>query len=260
MDHKLDECVSKLNKIPGYRQQFQKVFGTDVTTDGHRQGDRRLRADDPLGQRSLRPLQGRRQDGPSATRPAGHEDLLRQGALLRLPHRRRSFSDHSFHNIGVGMEQAKPDLGRYEVTKVARRQGVVQDADAPRNRPHAPYMHDGSIKTLGEVVDHYDKGGTHQSAARRRDLPAQAHAEEKADLVTFLKEGLSQPGLSRHCPTQTALVARNGCANSRSDHDTAHHLREPMTRMNRLDSLDALAWLACAWLGLAHRFAEDAKV
>src|SRR6478609_12190390 len=31
MDHKLDDCVNKLNKIPGYRQQFRKVFGTDVT-------------------------------------------------------------------------------------------------------------------------------------------------------------------------------------------------------------------------------------
>src|SRR6478672_1521315 len=31
MDHKLEECVAKLNKIPGYKQQFQKVFGTDVT-------------------------------------------------------------------------------------------------------------------------------------------------------------------------------------------------------------------------------------
>ena len=33
MDHKLDECVTKLNKIPGYRQQFRKVFGTDVTSE-----------------------------------------------------------------------------------------------------------------------------------------------------------------------------------------------------------------------------------
>src|SRR5438876_3963113 len=33
MDHKIDECVNKLNKIPGYRQQFRKVFGTDVTSE-----------------------------------------------------------------------------------------------------------------------------------------------------------------------------------------------------------------------------------
>src|SRR5262245_17656490 len=34
MDHKLEECVLKLNKVPGYKEQFQKVFGTDVTPDG----------------------------------------------------------------------------------------------------------------------------------------------------------------------------------------------------------------------------------
>src|SRR6476469_300431 len=33
MDHKLDDCVAKLNKIPGYKQQFQKVFGTEVTPE-----------------------------------------------------------------------------------------------------------------------------------------------------------------------------------------------------------------------------------
>src|SRR5688500_17803488 len=34
MDLTLDEAVAKLNKIEGYREQFQKVFGTDVTSDG----------------------------------------------------------------------------------------------------------------------------------------------------------------------------------------------------------------------------------
>src|SRR3954464_10526439 len=33
MDHKLEECVTKLNKIKGYRDQFQKVFGSEVTSE-----------------------------------------------------------------------------------------------------------------------------------------------------------------------------------------------------------------------------------
>src|SRR5262245_52984365 len=33
MDHKLEDCVAKLNKIPGYRDQFRKIFGTDVTPE-----------------------------------------------------------------------------------------------------------------------------------------------------------------------------------------------------------------------------------
>src|SRR5205814_5647011 len=33
MDHKLEDCVVKLNKVKGYREQFQKVFGTDVTPE-----------------------------------------------------------------------------------------------------------------------------------------------------------------------------------------------------------------------------------
>src|SRR5262245_57600130 len=33
MDHKLEDCVVKLNKVKGYREQFQKVFGTEVTPE-----------------------------------------------------------------------------------------------------------------------------------------------------------------------------------------------------------------------------------
>ena len=48
-------------------------------------------------------------------------------------------------------------------------------------------MHDGSLKTLEEVVEHYNKGGTKNEHLDRRIKPLNLSAQEKGDLVAFLK-------------------------------------------------------------------------
>jgi len=52
-------------------------------------------------------------------------------------------------------------------------------------------MHDGSMKTLEEVVDHYDKGGIANPQLDEEVFPLKLTAAEKADLITFMKEGLA---------------------------------------------------------------------
>jgi len=51
----------------------------------------------------------------------------------------------------------------------------------------APYMHDGSLKTLMEVIDYYDKGGTPNPHLSSDMRPLQLTEQEKADLVEFMK-------------------------------------------------------------------------
>ena len=53
--------------------------------------------------------------------------------------------------------------------------------------------YDGSIKTLEEVVDHYDKGGIANPQLDEEIFALKLTSDEKADLITFLKEGLSSP-------------------------------------------------------------------
>jgi cytochrome c peroxidase len=55
----------------------------------------------------------------------------------------------------------------------------------------APYMHDGSMKTLEEVVEHYDKGGVKNPQLDEDILPLKLTAPQKRDLVAFLREGLT---------------------------------------------------------------------
>ena len=57
----------------------------------------------------------------------------------------------------------------------------------------APYMHDGRFKTLEEVVDFYTKGGIKNPQLDEELYPLKLSDQDKADLVVFLKEGLSSP-------------------------------------------------------------------
>ena len=49
-----------------------------------------------------------------------------------------------------------------------------------------PYMHDGSLTTLAQVVDHYDGGGVDRPSRSDLMKPLGLTAQEKADLVAFL--------------------------------------------------------------------------
>ena len=101
------------------------------------------------------------------------------------------FSDQAFHNIGVGMDQPKPDLGRMEVSKQLGDRGSFKTPQLRDVARSAPYMHDGSLKTLEEVVEHYNKGGIANPQLDEEMYPLNLSAAEKADLVTFMKEGLA---------------------------------------------------------------------
>ena len=54
-----------------------------------------------------------------------------------------------------------------------------------------PYMHDGSQKTLMEVVEWYDKGGHPNPWLSDKMKPLKLTDQEKADLVAFMVEGLT---------------------------------------------------------------------
>ncbi len=71
------------------------------------------------------------------------------------------FTDNQFHNIGVGVDEQGEliDLGRYKVTKNEADRGAFKTPSLRNIALTVPYMHDGSLKTLKEVVDFYIGGG-----------------------------------------------------------------------------------------------------
>jgi cytochrome c peroxidase len=95
------------------------------------------------------------------------------------------FTDDSFHDIGL----AGADRGRgavlpeIEVSQFAFKTPTLRNVDR-----RAPYMHDGSVSTLEEVIDLYDRGGhVGRSSLSREIRPLKLTAQEKGDLLAFLR-------------------------------------------------------------------------
>jgi cytochrome c peroxidase len=101
-------------------------------------------------------------------------------------HKGPNFSDEKFSNIGVGMDKANPDPGRFATTK---KQGDLGRFKTPTLRElahRAPYLHDGSAKTLSEVLDIYAKGGLPNPHLDTRLAPFYLDEETKRALLAFL--------------------------------------------------------------------------
>jgi cytochrome c peroxidase len=98
-----------------------------------------------------------------------------------------NLADEKYHNLGVGMDKEDPDLGRFVVTKDEKDRGAFKTPTVRNVALSAPYMHDGSVATLEEVVEWYDKGGHPNPHLSDKIRPLKLTAEEKADLVEFMK-------------------------------------------------------------------------
>ena len=94
------------------------------------------------------------------------------------------FGDSSFHDIGLD----SPDIGRGEfLPQIASMQHAFKSVGLRNIAERAPYMHNGSLKTLEEVIDHYDHGFIKRDSLSDEIKPLNLTPEEKVDLVNFLK-------------------------------------------------------------------------
>jgi cytochrome c peroxidase len=84
------------------------------------------------------------------------------------------------------MGAAKPDLGRFAVTKDEKEKGAFKTPTVRDITRTAPYMHDGSQRTLEEVVAFYNKGGEKNRWLDPKVRPLGLTPGESADLIVFL--------------------------------------------------------------------------
>lgn len=190
MDMPLDEVVAKLNKIEGYKKQFQKVFGTEVNADGIAKALAAFERTVLSGGAPYDRFKAGDTNALSEPAQRGMKVFFNRGHCSAC-HVGPNFNDGAFHNIGVGMEAEKPDIGREELTKLGGDRGAFKTPTLREIARTAPYMHNGKFKTLEEVVEYYDKGCFACETLDEEIYPLKLTAEEKKDLVTFLKEGLS---------------------------------------------------------------------
>lgn len=192
MDMNLPELVARLNKIEGYRQQFQKLFGTDVTEDGIAKVLASFERTILSGGTPYDRYKAGDKSALSAPAERGMKIFFNK-AFCSACHSGPNFTDGAFHNIGVGMDQKEPDVGRQTVSKLLGDRGSFKTPTLREIGRTAPYMHDGSLKTLEDVIEYYRKGGVANPQLDEEIFPLKVTDEEKKDLIAFLKEGLSSP-------------------------------------------------------------------
>ncbi len=118
-------------------------------------------------------------------------DLLLQRPL-RVCHAGFNFSDGWFHNLGVGLGSGDADVRRRGTpggvaTSRAIAAGSRRQAFA-RSTSIAPYMHDGSLATLRDVVEFYNRGGNRNPGSSGPPTAARARRRDDVDaLVAFLR-------------------------------------------------------------------------
>jgi cytochrome c peroxidase len=98
-----------------------------------------------------------------------------------------NFTDERFHNTGVAWRDGSlVDEGRFAVHGHDGGPWRLQDPTLREIARTAPYMHDGSLVSLDEVVDYYDRGGNSNPGLDPELRPLKLTASEKHSLVAFL--------------------------------------------------------------------------
>jgi cytochrome c peroxidase len=100
-----------------------------------------------------------------------------------------NFSDNTFHNTALYLDYPEPNVGIFEYTRRAADRGKFKVPTLRNIALTAPYMHDGSIATLEEVIDHYAAGGrAHENPQKDRRMQRIAlTAQNRKDLLEFLR-------------------------------------------------------------------------
>jgi len=206
-DHMM--VVERIREIPGYREQFAKVFGTNVTLDGMAKAIATFeRVASLSGNSKYDQYNAGEVDALDESEKRGmvlfglrlhpedeyEPEVELQKAKCTLCHVGANFTNEDYHNLGIGWneEQQKfDDVGRWGAERIGHRDEASMGAfKTPTVRDAAlsgPYMHDGSLKTLEEVMDHYNKGGTPNPALDPDMKPLNLTPEESADVVAFMK-------------------------------------------------------------------------
>jgi cytochrome c peroxidase len=216
-----DKAVATLKKIPGYVAQFKAVFGGDdavnidnvgkaiatferVIVSGPSPFDyneafqpfskfdddelAELKEDAPEVYARYETLKKGVQKNPmSEAAKRGKELFFSQEVNCAACHVGANLADEKYHNLGIGADAKEPDVGRFAVTKDPKDWGAFKTPTIRNVALSAPYMHDGSLKTLADTVEHYNKGGTPNKNLSDKVKKLNLNKQQVRDIVAFMK-------------------------------------------------------------------------
>ena len=206
MNQPHEVSVSKLGKDPRYKVLFGQAFGSEGIT--------LKRVENAIASFERTILSG---DSPfdryqfagdkNALTPAQVRGLAiftdpakgNCSACHTVNQKYALFTDGKAHNIGIGVLDTNTfsDIGRYHQTKVETDKGAFITPTLRNIADTGPYMHDGSMKTLKEVVDYYAGGGNSNPYLDKEIRVINLSAQDREDLVQFLRSlsGVMPPNI-----------------------------------------------------------------
>jgi cytochrome c peroxidase len=184
-----DEVVVKLRALPQYQSLFRAAFGekgitTETIVKAIASYERTIISADAPFDRYVK-------GDDNAISPEARRGfvLFNTKAHCATCHSGWNLSDSSFHDIGV----ASDDLGRGPIIGLETLNHAFKTPTLRNIQDRAPYTHNGSEKTLRDVVDLYDQGGRVKRATLSAEIkPLNLTEPEKNDLIAFLRTLTSQ--------------------------------------------------------------------
>jgi cytochrome c peroxidase len=191
MHQELDELEAELNAVPGYVEQFQAVFGSDVTRNGIAKALAAFQRTLVIGPSPLDRYLAGDKTVLSSSAQRGMELFTGAADCVRC-HKGPLLSDGEFYRLGV----ASADEGLGAVTGKADDRGRFRTPSLRSVAHTGPYMHDGSQKTLTDVVTFYYRGVPTATADGLpldvQPLLGQSYSEIP-DIVAFLESLSGEP-------------------------------------------------------------------
>jgi cytochrome c peroxidase len=200
MNMPLDQLMKRLGSIPEYKPLFVKVFPDEGMTP------KTLAKAIATYERTLVSERAPFDAWIEGDEKAISEEAKRGFAAFNgkaqcaACHEGWNFTNDGFQDIGL----PSPDLGRAQfVPGVIKMEHAFKTPGLREIVRRAPYMHDGSLVTLEQVVEHYDHGGVDRPSRSDLMRPLGLTVQEKSDLVAFL-----QSLTSNLAPTAAPVLPR----------------------------------------------------
>lgn len=183
MAQNLDELIYELKEIPGYVAAFEEAFpGSGITAENI---GKAIATYERTVVSSEAPFDKWIKGDNDAISPAAKRgfEIFNTKANCASCHEGWNFTDWGFHDIGIN----DADEGRFEVLEIDVLKHSFKTPGLRNIVERAPYMHNGSMATLMDVVNHYNDGFVTRPSLSSQMTPLDLTDSEKADLVAFME-------------------------------------------------------------------------
>ncbi len=191
MDFSMQEAIKRLNSHPEYRSHFKSIFNEIPNEKNIIDAITAFEESLETADTEFDAWMTNRPNTMSPSAIRGREIFLSERAKCFDCHFSPDFTIDEFKNISLYDEKKYKDKGRYLVTKEKSDLGKFKVPGLRNIAVTAPYMHDGSFKTLAEVVEYYSNPSKFISNPINIDStlqkPINFTADEKSDLIDFLR-------------------------------------------------------------------------